>query len=55
MDLVGFILPTLAGWLSSEVMSVVDTAVVGSASAAELAALGPATMLTDSGAYLFFW
>ncbi|KAL1525341.1 hypothetical protein AB1Y20_020201 [Prymnesium parvum] len=54
-DLARFILPTLAGWLSSEVMSVVDTAVVGSSSAAELAALGPATMLTDSGAYLFFW
>ena len=36
-------------------MSVVDTAVVGSSSATELAALGPATMLTDSTAYLFFW
>ena len=55
MELLKFILPTLAGWLSSEMMSVVDTAVVGSCSAAELAALGPATMLTDSAAYLFFW
>ena len=55
MELFGFIVPTLAGWLSSEVMSVVDTAVVGGSSAAELAALGPATMLTDSSAYLFFW
>ena len=55
LELLRFILPTLAGWLSSEMMSVVDTAVVGSCSAAELAALGPATMLTDSAAYLFFW
>ena len=44
--------PLFAMWL---VRSVVDTAVVGSSSAAELAALGPATMLTDSTAYLFFW
>ena len=54
-DLFRFIVPTLAGWLSSEVMTLVDTAVVGSCSAAELAALGPATMLIDSAAYLFFW
>ena len=54
-DLVRFIVPTLAALLSSEVMSVVDTAVVGSCSATELAALGPATMLVDSSAYLFFW
>eukprot|EP00965_Chrysotila_dentata_P249106 6208715-Pleurochrysis_carterae.AAC.4 len=45
--LLRFILPTLGTWLSSEVMSVVDTAVVGSISASDLAALGPATMLTD--------
>ena len=54
-DLIRFIVPTLAALLSSEVMSVVDTAVVGSCSATELAALGPATMLVDSSAYLFFW
>ena len=54
-DLLRFIVPTLAGWLSSEVMSLVDTAVVGTCGAAELAALGPATMLVDSSAYLFFW
>lgn len=54
-DLVRFIVPTLAGWLSSEVMSLVDTGVVGQASSASLAALGPATMLTDSTVYLFFW
>ena len=55
LELVRFIIPTLAGWLSSEIMSVVDTAIVGTSSANELAALGPATMLTDSSAYLFFW
>ena len=51
-------MPTLAGWLSSEIMSVVDTAVVGQqvgSGANELAALGPGTMLIDSSAYLFFW
>ena len=37
-------LPVLATWLSSELLSVVDTAVVGMGSATELAALGPATM-----------
>lgn len=54
-QLVFFIFPTMFGWLSSEIMSVVDTAVVGSSSVTELAALGPATMLVDSTAYLFFW
>jgi Na+-driven multidrug efflux pump len=54
-ELVRFIIPTLGGWLSSEMMSVVDTSVVGSCSAAELAALGPATMIVDSSSYLFFW
>jgi putative MATE family efflux protein len=54
-ELVRFLIPTLTSLLSSEAMSVVDTAVVGRASAAELAALGPATMLSDSTAYIFFW
>lgn len=55
LELFKFLVPTLAGWLSSEMMSVIDTAIVGKCSANELAALGPATMLTDSSAYLFFW
>ena len=55
LELLKFVLPVLATWLSSELLSVVDTAVVGMGSATELAALGPATMLTDSTAYLFFW
>lgn len=55
LDLFRFILPTLTGWLSSEVMTVIDTAVVGSLGADQLAALSPATMLTDSSSYLFFW
>ena len=54
-ELFRFFVPTLTSLLSSEAMSVVDTAVVGRASAAELAALGPATMLSDSTAYIFFW
>lgn len=55
LELIRFVVPTVGGWISSEMMSVIDTAIVGSGSATELAALGPATMLTDSGAYLFFW
>ena len=55
MELLRFTLPTLSALLSSEVMSVIDTAVVGASSSMELAALGPAIMLTDSSAYLFFW
>ena len=55
LELARFTLPTLSALLSSEVMSVIDTAVVGASSSKELAALGPAIMLTDSSAYLFFW
>ena len=50
-----FALPTLAAWLVSPLMSLVDTAVVGrdrSASSLALAALGPATMVGDSMSYL---
>ena len=54
-ELVRFFIPTITSLLSSEALSVVDTAVVGRVSAAELAALGPATMLSDSTAYVFFW
>ena len=50
--LVRFALPTLAAWLVSPLMSLVDTAVVGRESATLLAALGPATMIGDSMSYL---
>lgn len=47
-------LPLLAVWLSSPILSVVDTAVVGrTAGMAELASLGPATALCDVGTYFF--
>jgi len=53
-DIVKMTLPLLAVWLSSPVLSVVDTAVVGrTAGMAELAALGPATALCDMGTYFF--
>ena len=55
LELFKFVVPTLGGWISSEMMSVIDTAIVGGVSANDLAALGPATMLTDSAAYVFFW
>lgn len=48
-----FALPTLAAWLISPMMSLVDTAVVGrGATSVELAALGPACMVGDSMADL---
>jgi len=54
LDIVKMTLPLLAVWLSSPVLSVVDTAVVGrTAGMAELAALGPATALCDMGTYFF--
>jgi len=53
--LVRFIVSGFAIWIASPVMSIVDTAVVGLGSTAELAALGPATALSDSSAYAFTW
>ena len=51
--LVRFAMPMLGGWLVSPLMSLIDTGVVGrSATPVELAALGPATMVCDSSAYL---
>ena len=51
--LLRFALPTLAAWLVSPLMSLVDTAVVGrGATPIALAALGPATMIGDSLSYL---
>ena len=54
-ELLRFTLPVLSAALSAEIMSVVDTAVVGSLGPSQLAALGPATMLSDSTVYIFFW
>tara|TARA_B110001452_G_scaffold262019_1_gene261493 strand:- start:714 stop:2333 length:1620 start_codon:yes stop_codon:yes gene_type:complete len=54
-ELLRFTLPVLTAALSAEIMSVVDTAVVGTLGPQQLAALGPATMLSDSTVYLFFW
>jgi len=55
LELLRFTLPVLTAALSAEIMSVVDTAVVGTLGPQQLAALGPATMLSDSTVYLFFW
>jgi len=47
-----FAIPTLAIWLSSPLLSVIDTAVVGKVcSTAQLAALGPSTKMCDNIAY----
>ncbi|CAM9908449.1 unnamed protein product, partial [Chrysoparadoxa australica] len=48
-----FTLPLLVIWLSNPIMSLVDTAVVGMKSSAELAALGPATAVCDNITYVF--
>ncbi|CAM9212103.1 unnamed protein product [Sphacelaria rigidula] len=46
-----FILPTLGIWLASPILSLVDAGVVGTRSALQLAALGPATVLCESLIY----
>jgi Na+-driven multidrug efflux pump len=47
-------LPLLAVWLSSPILSIIDTIVVGrTAGLHELAALGPATAVCDTGTYFF--
>jgi putative MATE family efflux protein len=52
--LFGFLVPVLASSLTSDVMSVVDTAVVGRfGSTVELASLAPAVLVADTSAYLF--
>ena len=48
-----FCVSGFAIWIASPILSIVDTAVVGWGSTTELAALGPATALSDSSAYLF--
>ena len=53
-----FALPALALWLSSPLLSVVDTSAVGLSAppgtgATQLAALGPATTFCDGASYLF--
>ena len=46
--------PLLLVWLSGPILSIIDTCVVGrTAGIAELAALGPATALCDTGTYFF--
>lgn len=52
-DLMAMTLPLLAVWLSSPLLSLIDTAAVGrAASTLDLAALGPATSLCDTGSYI---
>ncbi|KAG8469841.1 hypothetical protein KFE25_006296 [Diacronema lutheri] len=52
--LLGFFGPCLASSLTSEVMSVVDTSVVGRfGSTLELASLAPAALIADTSVYLF--
>ena len=50
--LVRFTLPTIAIWLSGPILSMVDTAVVGTASTLELAAMTPGGVYVDYPSYL---
>lgn len=52
-QIVRFVLPALGVWITKPFLSLVDTAVVGQASALELAALGPGVLLCDHSAYVF--
>ena len=51
-ELVKFTLPTMAIWMCGPVLSMVDTAVVGTASTLELAAMTPGGAFVDYPAYL---
>ena len=53
LELLRFTLPTMAIWLASPVLSLVDASVVGSRSVTELAALTPGTVMVDYVAYIF--
>lgn len=52
-ELLAFAVPSMAIWLASPLLSLVDVAVVGQSSTLELAALAPATGVSDSSAYAF--
>lgn len=53
-DLKTMTLPLLAVWLSNPLLSLIDTAAVGKVSSVlELASLGPATAVCDTGGYVF--
>lgn len=54
-SILGFAGPALGIWLCSPLMSLIDTAVVGSGSSVELAALGPGTIVSDNLAFLFMF
>ena len=51
-ELVKFTLPTMAIWMCGPILSMVDTAVVGTASTLELAAMTPGGVFVDYPAYL---
>lgn len=53
VELLLFTLPTMAIWLASPVLSLVDATVVGSRSVTELAALTPGTVIVDYVSYIF--
>lgn len=50
--LVQFLLPSCGLWVINPVLSLVDTAVVGTRSSLELAALGPGVMMLDALTYM---
>ena len=53
LALLRFTLPTLGVWIIGPILSLIDTAVVGTKSDIELAALGPGTMVCDYNTYIF--
>ncbi|OWM80304.1 hypothetical protein CDL15_Pgr019584 [Punica granatum] len=54
-EIVKFAGPATGLWICGPLMSLIDTAVVGQGSSTELAALGPATVLSDSISYIFMF
>ena len=51
-QLVKFTLPTMAIWMCGPILSMVDTAVVGTASTLELAAMSPGSVFVDYPCYI---
>ncbi|KAL7156561.1 hypothetical protein ABFS83_02G018200 [Erythranthe nasuta] len=54
-EIVKFSGPAVGLWICGPLMSLIDTAVVGQGSSAELAALGPGTVFCDYTSYLFMF
>ncbi|KAI9127910.1 hypothetical protein K1719_000903 [Acacia pycnantha] len=54
-EIIKFTAPAMGLWICGSLMSLIDTAVIGQGSSIELAALGPATVMSEYISYLFMF